>query len=60
VGGHPLVQVDQIVDLRAGAPSPLPDQRVEPVPLGAVRRDEDVDIHRCSRPGEKSRSERAD
>ena len=45
VRGHPLIEVDQLVDLGAGQlPSPL-DQLLEPVPRRPVRQHERVDIH---------------
>ena len=42
---HPLVEVDEFVDLGAGqSPTPL-DQLLEPVPRRAMRQHERVDIH---------------
>ena len=40
-----LVETDQLVDLVAGEPAAPADQRLEPLPLTAVRRDVRVDIH---------------
>ena len=42
---HPLVELDQLVDLRARQPAPTLDQTIEAVPGGAVRQHERVDIH---------------
>ena len=42
---HPLVELDQFVDLGAGQPLAPLDQLLEPVPRRAVREHERVDIH---------------
>ena len=45
VGRHPLVEVDQFVDLGAGQPATPLDQLLEPVPGRAMGQHERVDIH---------------
>ena len=45
VGRHPLIKVDQLVDLRARQPPTPLDQLLEPVPRRTMRHHERVDIH---------------
>ena len=45
MGGHPLVQVDEFVDLGAGELPTFLHQPVESVPRRAIRHHERVDIH---------------
>ena len=42
---HPLVELDQFVDLGAGQPPTPLHQRLEPVPRRAMGEHERVDIH---------------
>ena len=44
MGGHPLVQVEDLIRLGT-AEAPLPVERLEPLPLVTVRGDICVDIH---------------
>ncbi|GES34757.1 hypothetical protein San01_72450 [Streptomyces angustmyceticus] len=43
-----MVQGDQFVGLGSGEAPFAVEQGVEPVPLGAVGRDEDIEVHRVS------------
>ena len=45
MGGDPLVETDQLVDLVAGEPASPSDQRLESLPVDPVRRDVRIDIH---------------
>ena len=47
MGGYPLVELDEFVDLRAGQLAAALDQLVQPLPGVAVRHDEGVDIHQA-------------
>ena len=47
VGGYPLVEVDEFVDLRASEPTAPLDQVVQPLPTAPVGQHEGVDVHRA-------------
>ena len=47
VGGNPLVELDELVDLGTGEAAALLDQLFEPVPGVLVRQHEGVDVHRA-------------
>ncbi|GAA2451203.1 hypothetical protein GCM10010433_61540 [Streptomyces pulveraceus] len=45
MGGRALVELDEFVRFRAGESAPSVQEMVQAVPLGAVGRHEDIEIH---------------
>jgi hypothetical protein len=45
MGRHPLVQLDQLIDLGPRQSTPTFDQRIKAIPGGTVCQHERVDVH---------------